>query len=602
MRLFVLYIILACSTQLFAQVKSNDNELALLYYSKGEYEKAASLYETMYKQTHSQIHFDYLIQCYININTIDKAIAVTQEQIKFYPKTFYYQVKLGVLYEQQNKIPEAQSIYQKVIKKSSKQENDCLEAADACIENKKYDIAQQILEHGFDKFPDNILIYKKLLTLYSKLGENQKLVSAYLELLESNPNELEYIEQQLQVLLYENQNLKLQELFQTQLLSKLDENSNNTELNELLIWFYVQQKSFKKAFTSARALDLRLKEEGDRVIEIGNIAMSNLEYATASDCFSYVVSKGRDNRFYTAAIKFLLEATNKKLFESIKPDITQIQNLEKQYYDVLKEIGMNENSVDVMRNLAHIQAFYLNKTDYAIALLKDALLIQSIDFEEKGLCSMELADIYLFTDDIWEANLLYAKIALDYKNNDVGHQARFKQAQIAYYNGQFDYAQALLDILKASTTKLISNNAFELAQLISENTALDTSTQALQYFAKADLLVFQNKDSLAFVYLDSVISKFPGHSLEDDIYLRKAIITKKQNDTAAMVNYLTEIVQRFSYDVYADNAHFMLAEYYDFVAKNEALAQLHYKTVIVDYPNSYYSTIARKRYREIEKL
>lgn len=602
MRLFVLYIFLVCSTQLFAQVKSNDNELALLYYSKGEYEKAASLYETMYKQTHSQIHFDYLIQCYTNLNTIDKAIAVTQQQIKFYPKTFYYQVKLGVLYEQQNKIADAQAIYQKVIKKSSKQENDCLEAADACIENKKFDVAQQILEHGFDKFPDNILIYKKLLTLYSKLGENQKLVSAYLELLESNPNELEYIEQQLQVLLYENQNLKLQELFQTQLLSKLDENSNNTELNELLIWFYVQQKSFKKAFTSARALDLRLKEEGERVIEIGNIAMSNLDYTTASDCFSYVVSKGRDNRFYTAAIKFLLEATNKKLFESIKPDITQIQNLEKQYYEVLKEIGMNENSVDVMRNLAHIQAFYLNKTDYAIALLKDALLIQSVDFDEKGLCSMELADIYLFTDDIWGANLLYAKIALDYKNNDIGHQSRFKQAEIAYYNGQFEYAQALLDILKASTTKLISNNAFELAQLISENTALDTSTQALQYFAKADLLVYQNKDSLAFVYLDSIISKFPGHSLEDDIYLRKAIITKKQNDTAAMVNYLTEIVQRFSYDVYADNAHFMLAEYYDFVAKNEALAQQHYKTVIVDYPNSYYSTISRKRYREIEKL
>nr|HPH17027.1 hypothetical protein [Bacteroidales bacterium] len=105
-----------------------------------------------------------------------------------------------------------------------------------------------------------------------------------------------------------------------------------------------------------------------------------------------------------------------------------------------------------------------------------------------------------------------------------------------------------------------------------------------------------------FIYLDSITIVFPGHSLEDDVLMRKALASQKTKDTTSMIEYLLQITQRFSYDVYADNAHFMLAEYYDFTAKDSEKAQLHYKTIVTEYPSSYYSIPARKRYREIHKL
>jgi hypothetical protein len=585
-----------------AQEKSNENQLALLYYSKGEFQKAAEIYETLFTQTHSQIHFDYLIDCYQKLEQFGKAEKIILEQISYFPKNYYYQVSLAVLYFKQNKQKEAQEIITKNTKRALRNSFDCIEYVDACIDNKQYELAQTFLEVAVKKYADFEPLYKKQIAIYSKLLQYEKLSSAVIDLLEVNPLELEFIKNQLQNLLFDQSQSKLQDILLEKLLLKVNENPQSVEFNELLLWFYLQEKTFKKAFVIARSLDIRQQGFGEKVYDVGQIALSNDEFAIATECFSYVVNQGKDKPYYMAAVKMMLETTYKSLFMGQFPSVDAIKDIESQYIKVLQDIGENQNTTDVIRNLAHIQGFYLHKYSEAIDRLQKSLLIPGISYVEKGLCSMELADMYLFSDDIWSANLLYAKVALDFKNNDIGHQARFKQAQVAYYNAQFEYAQALLDILKASTSKLIANDAFELSLLISENTIMDTSTKALQYFSKADLLLYQNNVTEAYVYLDSIVHNFPGHSLEDDVLMRKAIAAQKLQKFESMEDYLLQITQRFSYDVYADNAHFMLAEYYDYIAKQPDKAQLHYKTLVTEYPSSYFSIQARKRYREIQKL
>ena len=154
--------------------------------------------------------------------------------------------------------------------------------------------------------------------------------------------------------------------------------------------------------------------------------------------------------------------------------------------------------------------------------------------------------------------MLYTSIALNYKNNDVGHTAQLQQAKIAYYNGNFAYSQALLDVLKGSTSKLIANDAFELSQLISDNTALDTSTAALEIFARADLLLSQNKHTQALATYDSIPKIFPGHSLDESILMRKATIAKSQNDHYGEIGSIPlRNADRFSYEIYADKAIFL---------------------------------------------
>ena len=73
-------------------------------------------------------------------------------------------------------------------------------------------------------------------------------------------------------------------------------------------------------------------------------------------------------------------------------------------------------------------------------------------------------------------------------------------------------------------SKLIANNAFELSDLINNNTALDTSTNAMELFSRADLLNYQRKTDLALAAFDSILTMFPEHTLVDEVYFRKAKI------------------------------------------------------------------------------
>ena len=584
----------------FSQEKANDNQLALLYFSQGEYAKAAEIYQNLYNETHSQTHFDYLIRCYLEQGENQKAVDITKEQIRHYPKSVYYQIKLATIYVRMQQTDDANDIFGKAIKKSSKELEFCLEAGQACLDNKVDSVAQIIYENGQSKFPDNTTIAKKLSEVYLQRGENQKLIDTYITLLRHNSEELGFVESQLQYTIYERKSTQLQETLASTLSTLTEKEGKIVVFKELYLWLMIQNKDFEKAFAMSKEIDIQNDEDGERLLELGKIALSNDDYKQATNCFSYVVQKGPMGDYYEEALRNLLETSYNRLFKTYTTiDKNQVVALETEYQKALDELGESKSSGEILKNLAHIRAFYLDKGESAISMLQNAIQSPNYEYYKESL-EMELADVYLFTNDIWSANMLYASIALNYKNNDLGHTAQLQQAKIAYYNGNFSYAQALLDVLKGSTSKLIANDAFELSQLISDNTALDTSTAALEIFARGDLLLLQNKNAQALATYDSIPKLYPGHSLEDDILMRKATIAKSTNDTTAMIQYLQEIADRFSYEIYADKAIFSLAEYYNKIGNFEK-AKEQYKKLVLNYSNSFYAPTARKRYRELEQ-
>lgn len=596
------FLFFAVQTSLMAQSNDEQNQLALLYFSRGEYEKAVPLYEKLYAQSHSIIYYDYLIRSHTALNQYDKAIDLTKQQSKLFPNTVYYSVTLARLYENSNQQKQADDIYQKIIKRNAKTAGEYFESGKALSDNKKYDYALTVLDAGLKKFPDNELLYNAKMELLLAQGDYENLTRNGIEMLLNDVISTEKLENYLLVVFSKDIAQETKNRCQTLIEQAAAKNANSQSLQELLISVYVQQNNFKRAFVFAKSLDMRYKEQGERLYELGTIALSNGQYDVANDCFIYIVEKGKTAPLYGEAITKHLEITHNKLFAHGTPSIAQVQMLERQYEDALNELGMNAESINIMRTLAHVQAVYLHKTEPALNLLQTAEKLPGVNSSNRALCALERADIYLFADDIWSANMIYAKIALDHKNNDIGNAARLKQAQVAYYNSQFSYAQALLDVLKASTSKLIANDAFELSQLISDNTIMDEDStyQALQLFARADLSLYRNKPSETLRYLDSIQQQFAYHSLTDDVLMRKAQCAQKMNDTTAMLAYLTEITQNYAYDIYADNAYAMLADYYNFTAHDTQKAQEYYKILITDFPQSYHSIVARKRFRELE--
>src|SRR6185503_3809281 len=148
---------------------------------------------------------------------------------------------------------------------------------------------------------------------------------------------------------------------------------------------------------------------------------------------------------------------------------------------------------------------------------KEIIVMMGVNPQLKNQTKLSLGDFYLISGDVWESTLLYSQVDKDEKDSPLGEEARFRNAKLAYYKGDFEWTQTQLEALKSSTSELISNDAINLSVFIIDNLGLDTIETPMQMFAHAELLMYQNRDEEARVKLDSILFLFPGHALFDDI-------------------------------------------------------------------------------------
>ncbi len=187
----------------------------------------------------------------------------------------------------------------------------------------------------------------------------------------------------------------------------------------------------------------------------------------------------------------------------------------------------------------------------------------------------------------------------EFKEGVLGHEARFRNAKLSYFFGDFEWAQSQFDVLKASTSKLIANDALDLSVFIMDNMGLDSTTTALEMYAEADLMVFQNRFAEAFSELDELLTQFPEHSLDDDVLYLKAQIFKKQHEWEKAAVILQDIFDNYKEDIRADNALFELGELYETHLNDVEKAKMLYETLFIDFSGSTFAVEARKRYRRL---
>jgi len=186
------------------------------------------------------------------------------------------------------------------------------------------------------------------------------------------------------------------------------------------------------------------------------------------------------------------------------------------------------------------------------------------------------------------------------KANPLGDDVKFKKAKLGYYMGNFSWAKAQLDALRASTSKLIANDAMELSLFINENLETDSTATPLKIFARADLHMFRNNFTDAMAALDSVSAVYPDNSLVDDVDFRKAEILQKQGKYEEAAVLLKTIVADHSWEMLADDALFQLATIYANKLNRKPEAMELFKKVLTDYPASVYVVDARTEYRKMQ--
>ena len=253
----------------------------------------------------------------------------------------------------------------------------------------------------------------------------------------------------------------------------------------------------------------------------------------------------------------------------------------------------------LLRGLADLEAYYLHDYSSAEYHLQRLLRCPGISKPLKGEIKIELADVLVLKGELWDASLLFMQVEKQFKEDRIGHLAKFKNAKVYYYTGEYDWCQAQLDVLKASTSKLIANDAMDLSLLITDNYNLDTSTITMDLFAQADLCILQHNYLEAESLYDSINSINGYHTLNDDVLLKKANIAIKQENFEKAILLLTELIADYGDDILADNALFLLGNIYEHHLYDLDKAKEAYKTILFNHKGSLFVVEARKRYRKL---
>jgi tetratricopeptide (TPR) repeat protein len=576
-----------------------DARLAQQYYQDGEFEKAAVLYERLYQeQNQNEYFFDRYLECLLAVEKYGEVEEVLKKELKNNPKNIRLYVSFGNLYERQFKEVEAQEQYQKAIKKLTADQYEITRLASAFSTLMKYELAIKTYEVGGELLKDKLIFAYNLAELYRRMGDVPKMIENYLNSVEANPeHRLNSVKSQLQrYLLTDTDYTELQ----TQLYARIQSDQDALHYVELLQWVFIQNKDYKNAFRQAKALDKRLGENGARVYQLAVIAFNDKDYDAAIEAYQYIIQeKGFSSTFYLEAQKEALRARRNKLVEGFKYTEPELREIEKAYESFLNEFGRNKTTATIVAELADLEAFYLNDLPKAITLLDEMTDYPAIDVRTQSVGKLSLGDFYLMQGEIWESTLLYSQVDKIFPDDQLGHEARFRNAKLSYYNGDFQWAQAQFDVLKASTSKLIANDALDLSVFIMDNMGLDTTDRALQLYAEADLLTFQNRFEEAFSKLDTLIQAFPSHSLEDDVLYARAKVFSRKKDYPKAAEMYKQVIEKYPEEIRADNALFELAELYETHLNDIEKAKELYEKIFIDYASSTFSVEARKRFRKL---
>lgn len=560
----------------------------------GEYDKAADVYKDIYNENPaSYAYYKNYYDCLLILEDYKEIEKIIEKQLKKYPENLAYYVDLGYSFEKRNDIAGRDTYYDLAISKISNQKSQVIQLANAFIGLNALQRAIEVYSAGQKKVND-YSFNSELALLYYRSGDIDRAMDYYIGFALEDANHLNSVTAALQKILDEESDHLT---FREKLYNRIQQKEEPV-LIELLVWDFIQSKDFESALIQTKALDKRLKENGRRVYELAQSATNEKEYDAAIACYNYIVELGTASPFYFMARNGILDCRWAKIKETNYYTQDDIDDLKYNYQNFLNEYNRNDyRAASVTQSLATLEAFYNYNVEAGIILLENVLTWPALNTAQKSEFKITLGDLYLISGDIWEATLLYSQVDKAMKDEPIGEMARFKNAKLAYYRGDFNLAQGQLDVLKASTSELVANDALKLSVFISDNLGLDSVMEPMWLFANADLYVFQNKTDSAKIILDSLLQLFPAHKLTDDVYFMKYQIAFKNREMDSARQYLEFIRSNYAFDLLSDDALFYLGDLYQNYYNDTAKAMACYEELIVQYKDSLFVNEARRRFR-----
>lgn len=569
---------------------SQNEQLALNYFDKGEFEKAIISYEDLLKnQPTNSFYFQKLVESHQQMQHFDVSEKLLQDRLDRYKQASLI-VELGYNFQLKKDASKSKKYYDQALEKIKENPSNVYTIANAFEKKTLLDYALQSYKLAVSIEPKMNFNYQ-MAVLYGQSGKTDLMIETFLDESFANPNSTIMIQNQLSRFM----NDEAEESFNTALRKSLllrAQKNQDIFWNQFLSWFFVQQKEYSKAFIQEKAIYRRDPESFSNIVNLAQLALEENEEETAQEIFRFVLENTQDQDLQILANYYLMEAKIKKAPEKNYPAIKAELDL------LVKKFGITPYSLQLQILQAHYTTFNMKNPEEGKAILKRTLELPLNKYQTADV-KMELADILLYEEKFNQALIYYSQIEEDLKNDPVGHEASLKAAKTSYFKTDFEWALKQFKELKSASTQLIANDALELFLLINDNTVADSTQVGLKKFARGDYLLYQNKNKEALEQFQAILKEYKGQEIEDETLLRIGQIYEKLGDYASALSNYQSIIDNHKEGIYIDEALYFSAEIYNKQLKDIEKAKSLYEQVLFNHEDSIYFIDARKKFRQL---
>ena len=561
----------------------------------GYTEPAIRIYEELMAEAPDNlVVFTRLKDLYIQSGDYEKALRLIEDRLSIHPKEMNLEVYAAQVKYRLGYTEEAWAAWYELLNRYAGSASVYQSVASVLIGERLLDEAIDVYSRGRKRIGNDDLFAFNLASLHAARMEYGKAVDELMVYWRAHPKHISVVESQLRR--FPKTTRVIREVVD-RLEAGIKISPKDAELRQILASVYMRAEMLDEALDVVRDVErLRPAErQGEALFRYGKDAFRSGVPDKAVRAFQEILASYPN---FPRGDQVLMETA--RCFEAMEKYDAAIQH----YQEVFERYTDHPAARQALLQKGILHRDELKNIEEA---KKDfRYLIGHYGSTKEGMESrLALGRCEVISGELDSADLVYSEIIENDKKRDAFWlQALLGRVDIAYYQGRFDGASDLLkelnrDGIPGETVKNPAfNDGLTRSMLLSEYA--NTSGDALETLADAELMTIQGKAEKAFYILDSLVTNIADIPLAADALYEQGIIAVSLGLLRKGLACFDYLVSQFPEHILADRAlersGWILEQKGD---REEALSR--YEILLTDYPHSLTADDIRQRIRKIEE-
>jgi len=575
--------------------------LAQSYEQIGEYVKAKSIYEDLYKaQPNNFAFFQSLNKCYLQLKEYNNSSFLIQQKLSVEKENVSLVGLLGTTFYLNGEEKKAFQLWDDFLENKN-DVNSFRVLANSAIGLRAFDKAIDLLQRAKDISNKDFYFGYDLANLYALKMDYKKSAGEFISILKADEKQFPNVESRIFTYVTRSEALNaFINVFEDEQPEKFP------GIGNILAKLYTANRQYENAFSLYKTLDDKGQYQGSELFNFAQKLSAEKEYAFATKVFSYLLKKYPGSSFQPQ-IKLYLAKNSEAKLEIETADSSQLwktfprrkyspEKLYKEALSIYKEIAeknpFSELGVEAMFRIGYLYGEKIGDTktseEYFNKIISNFLF--SNFYAE---ACFETAAIKLQQGNIAEASSFYDKILANPRTGEEQkNKAKYWKARMTFFQGAFTESNKLLRQLVSASRDNISNDAMELSFLL---TSAFNDSLTLVKFAEGDFALLVNDFNKAEKTFSSLVkteqTPFLIKQLAELRLIESDISLDRYREALDQVDTL---LKREEKNIFADKANLLAAKIFQFGLKNPAKAIEEYQNLLLRFPDSLYLEEARE--------